>query len=169
MRSTLTVFTSAIEESIKGYASRKLWCGWATIKGGGRPTWRLPHARMLLVPISFFPLLGRLCSGRFYIFTEQNNVILAACFTLRGHGTHTVSIYCGFYFWSEGFALWRKSIFLDLFWSVKLLLWLNNGSYFLRRAFWIWITKRFSLVHECCFSAMLYLSGPSLLVFSAGC
>ena len=39
------------------------------IKGGGRPTRRLPHAKML-VPISFF-LLGRLCSGRFYIFTEQ--------------------------------------------------------------------------------------------------
>ena len=40
-------------------------------KRGGRPTRRLPHAKMLLVPISFFPLLGRLCSGRFYIFTEQ--------------------------------------------------------------------------------------------------
>ena len=39
------------------------------IKGGGRPTRRLPHAKML-VPISFF-LLGRLCSGRFYIFNEQ--------------------------------------------------------------------------------------------------
>ena len=42
---------------------------------------------------SFFPLLGRLCSGRFYIFTEQMWFkrgfyrILAACFTLRGHDT----------------------------------------------------------------------------------
>ena len=42
---------------------------------------------MLLVPISFFSLLGRLCSGRFYIFTQQN-VNLATCFTLRGHGAH---------------------------------------------------------------------------------
>ena len=42
-----------------------------TIKGGGRPTGLLPHAIMLLVPIKFCPLLGRLCSGRFYIFTEQ--------------------------------------------------------------------------------------------------
>ena len=40
------------------------------IKRGGRPTRRLPHAKMLPVPI-FFPLLVRLCSGRFYIFTEQ--------------------------------------------------------------------------------------------------
>ena len=39
----------------------------------------------------FFPLLGRLCSGRFYILTRHfhwANVILAACFTLRGHGVH---------------------------------------------------------------------------------
>ena len=41
------------------------------IKGGGRPTRRLPHAKMLPVSISFFLWLGRLCSGRFYIFTEQ--------------------------------------------------------------------------------------------------
>ena len=54
---------------IKGYATRKIRCGRAAIKGGGRPTRLLPHAKMLLVPISFFPLLGRLCSGRFYIFT----------------------------------------------------------------------------------------------------
>ena len=42
------------------------------IKGGGRPTRLLPHAKMLLIPIKFFfSLLGRLCSGRFYIFTQQ--------------------------------------------------------------------------------------------------
>ena len=40
-------------------------------KRGGRPTRLLPHAKMLPVPISLFCLLGRLCSGRFYIFTEQ--------------------------------------------------------------------------------------------------
>ena len=54
MRSTFIVFVSAIEESIKGYATRKLRCGWAAIKGGGRPTRFLPHAKMLLVPIHFF-------------------------------------------------------------------------------------------------------------------
>ena len=71
MRSTFTVFVSAIEASVKGYATRKLRCGWAAIKGVGRPTRFLPHAKMQLVPIRFFPFLGRLCSGRFYIFTEQ--------------------------------------------------------------------------------------------------
>ena len=40
-------------------------------RGGGRPTRFLPHAKMLLIPIIFFSLLGRLCSGRFYIFTKQ--------------------------------------------------------------------------------------------------
>ena len=41
------------------------------IKGGGRPRRLLVHAKMLFVSISFLPLLGRLCFGRFYIFTEQ--------------------------------------------------------------------------------------------------
>ena len=39
MRSTFTDFTSAVEASIKGYATRKLRCiGWAAVTGGGRPT-----------------------------------------------------------------------------------------------------------------------------------
>ena len=38
----------------------------------GKPTQLLPHAKMLLIPIKFFfSPLGRLCSWRFYIFTEQ--------------------------------------------------------------------------------------------------
>ena len=41
------------------------------IKGVGRPKRLLPHAKILLVAITFFPLLGRLYSERFYIFTEQ--------------------------------------------------------------------------------------------------
>ena len=39
---------------IKGYATRKIRCGRAAIKGGGRPTRLLPHAKMLLIPIKFF-------------------------------------------------------------------------------------------------------------------
>ena len=31
----------------------------------------LPHAKMLLVPIRFFSLAGRLCSGGFYVLTNQ--------------------------------------------------------------------------------------------------
>ena len=57
------------------------------IKDGGRPTRLLPYAKMLLVSITFFLLLGRLCHRRFYIFYWAN-AILAARLTLRGHGTH---------------------------------------------------------------------------------
>ena len=35
-----------------------------------KPTLLLPHAKMLLVPIRFF-LASRLCSGGFYVLTEQ--------------------------------------------------------------------------------------------------
>ena len=42
-----------------------------SLKVGRRPTRLLPHAKILLVSIIFFSLLVRLCSGRFYIFTEQ--------------------------------------------------------------------------------------------------
>ena len=36
---------------------------------------------------TFFSLASRLCSRGFCVLTEQINVILAACFTLRGHDT----------------------------------------------------------------------------------
>ena len=68
------------------YATWKLWCGWAAIKGGDRPTRLLPHTQKLLVPIRFFPLLGRLCSGRFYIFTEQMWFsLLVSCWEVSAH------------------------------------------------------------------------------------
>ena len=71
MRVTFTVFTSAVEASIKGYATRKLRCsGWAAIKVGGRPTFTSCQSAARSNTF-FFPLLGTLCSGRFYIFTEQ--------------------------------------------------------------------------------------------------
>ena len=87
------------------------------IKGGGRPARLLPHAKMLLVPInvSFCWVDYAMESSTFLL----SSVILAACFTLRGHVmAHTV-LMC-FCFWSVGFALWCKSIFFDLFWSIKL-------------------------------------------------
>ena len=43
---------------IKGYATRKIRCGRAAIKGGGRPTRLLPHAKMLLIPIKLFLSAG---------------------------------------------------------------------------------------------------------------
>ena len=54
MRSTFTVLASAVEASIKGYATRKLRCGWAAVKRVGMPSRILPHAKMLLFPIRFF-------------------------------------------------------------------------------------------------------------------
>ena len=56
------------------------------IKGGGRPTRLLLHAKMLLIPINF-----SLCGVDYSLEGSSfsiTNVILAACFTLRGHGTH---------------------------------------------------------------------------------
>ena len=62
---------------------------------------------------------------------------------------------------------WCKSIFFDLFWSVELfVLRLNESCKFLQSAFWIWITKWFSLVRECNIFAQCCITlGPcSLLV-----
>ena len=61
---------SAALRSPTGITPLGIYPVFIAIKRGGRPTRRLPHAKMLPVPI-FSPLLGRLCSGRFYIFTEQ--------------------------------------------------------------------------------------------------
>ena len=61
------------------------------IKGGGRPTRLLPHAKMLLVPINFsFCWVDYALEGSTF---PLSNVILAACFTLRGHGTHIVLLW----------------------------------------------------------------------------
>ena len=58
------------------------------IKGGGRPTRLLPHAKMLLIPIKFFFSLCWID----YALEGSANVILAACFILRGHGTHRFTV-----------------------------------------------------------------------------
>ena len=70
------------EASIKEYARRKIRCGRAAIKGGGRPTRLLPQAKMLLVPISFFS------SDRSIMLRKVLYFYWATCFTLRGHCTH---------------------------------------------------------------------------------
>ena len=90
------------------------------IKGGGRPTRLLLYAKMLLVPISFF-----LCGVDYAL--EGSTFSLSKCdfsgdFSRMFHTERSwhISIYCGYCFWSAGFALWCKRIFFDLFWSVKL-------------------------------------------------
>ena len=62
-------------------------------------------------------MLLRLCSGRFYIFTEQ--MWFKPQVSHWEVMTH-ISIYCSYCFCSAGFALWYKRIFFDLFRSVKL-------------------------------------------------
>ena len=89
-----------------------------SVKRGSVGNTRLkPHAKMLLVPMNFFSLTGKLCSGgkRFH----QANVIFVAYFIQRGRDTHIdlARLHC---FWSAWIALWCKSIFFDLFWNVKL-------------------------------------------------
>ena len=76
-----------------------------------------PQAKMLLVPIGFF---FSIILWRVQCF-DKANVILAICFTLRGHDT-LIDFLWFLNFWSAWFALWCKSIFFDLFRSVKLFL-----------------------------------------------
>ena len=132
-----------------------------TIKGGGRPTRLLPHAKMLLIPIKFFSLLGRLCSGRFYIFTEQM-WFLAICFTLRGHSTHIYLLWLLFLV-SRICPLMQALFLWPLSKLKRFLLRLNKGSNS-QSSFWIWITKQFSLVHECYVFLQLLLSRWAQLV-----
>ena len=73
----------------------------------GRPTRRLPHAKMLLVTIRFF-----LCWVDYAL--EGSTFSLSKCDFSRLFHT-------GFCLWSAGSALWCNSIFFDLFWIRVLL------------------------------------------------
>ena len=64
------------------------------IKGGGRPTLLLPHAKMLLVPRKFFSLslslLGMLCSGSVqvsflsrFILVEYSRILINPCICVK--------------------------------------------------------------------------------------
>ena len=116
----------------------------------------------------FFSLAGRLCSGGFYVLTNQ--MWFCICFTLRGHDT-LIDLLWFLNFWSARFTLWCKSIFFDLFRSVNLFLVAQQerllGPLFLSKVsqIRIWITKRFSSSPWMwCFPVMLYHTGPSSLV-----
>ena len=54
------------------------------------PVRLLPHAKMLLVPMSFF--LSWVDYAWKVLHFHCANVILAACFTLKGHGTHQFTV-----------------------------------------------------------------------------
>ena len=54
-------------------------------KGVGKPH-EFTSSQNAVCSNMFFPLVGRLCSRGFYLRFDWANEILAACFTLRGHG-----------------------------------------------------------------------------------
>ena len=99
---TVSAKRSAALRSPTGITPLGIYPVFIAIKGGGRPTRRLPHAKMLLVPISFF---------LFWVdyAPEGSTFSLSKCdFSRLFHperSWHTVSIYCGFCLWSAGFAL----------------------------------------------------------------
>ena len=93
------------------------------------------------------------------------NVILAACFTLRGHDTHIDLLLLSFLV-GRIYPLIQAHFLWPLSKRKAFLLRLNKVSNFLRSAFWIWITKRFSLVRECnVFLQRCITLGPGLVSF----
>ena len=92
---------SAALRSPTGITPLGIYTVFIATKGGGRPTRRLPHAKMLLVPINFF-----LCWVDYAL--EGSTFSMRKCDFNRLFHTkrswHT-SIYCGFCLWSTGFAL----------------------------------------------------------------
>ena len=82
-------------------------------KGVGKPH-EFTSSQNAVCSNMFFPLVGRLCSRGFYLRFDWANEILAACFTLRGHGGHIDFLWFYFCSWPTGFAFWCKSIFFDL-------------------------------------------------------
>ena len=96
------------------------------IKGIGRYTRLLPHAKILLVPISFF------LYGVDYAL-EGSTFLLSKCdFSLLLHterSWHTYPFTVVFLSGRRIFPL-MKEHFFDLFWSVKLFIAAESGSYF---------------------------------------
>ena len=76
---------------------------------------------------------------------------------------HTYRLTVVIVFWSAGFFPLMQAHFLwPLLTRKAFLLRLNKGSNFLQSAFWIWITKRFSLVRECDVFLQCYITlGPA--------
>ena len=115
------------------------------IKGGGKPTRLLPHAKMLLVPIVFF-----LCWVDYAL--EGSTFSLSKCDlscmfdTERSWHTYrfTVVIVSG----RQDLSSDARAFSFTSFEAQSFLLRLNKGFTFLQSAFWIWITKRFSLVRD---------------------
>ena len=102
------------------------------IKGGGRPARLLSHAKMLLVPINVsFCWVDYALEGSTFLLS---NVILAACFTLRGHVVaHTVLMW--FLFLVGRICPLMQEHFLWPLFKHKAF---YCGLTFLQSALWIW-------------------------------
>ena len=126
-------------------------------RGWYRPTRLLPHAKMLLVSISFSPLLGRLCSRRFYISLSKCD-FSRLFHTERSWRTYrfTVVFVSGRQdLPSDARAFSLTSLKRKAFCSR----WIRVPPNFLQSAFWIWITKQFYLVCECNVFLQSYVRG----------
>ena len=77
----------------------------------------LTSCQKLLVPMGFFPLTGRLC-WRVLRF-DWANVILAACFTLRGHDP-LIHFLWFLFLVGKMICPMMRDHFYDRFWVVKL-------------------------------------------------
>ena len=85
---TTSTKRSAALRSPTGITPLGIYSVFIAIKRGGRPARHLPHAKIRLVPISFFLCWVDYALEGSTFSIHWANVILAACFTLRGHGIH---------------------------------------------------------------------------------
>ena len=93
---TSTKRSAAALRSLTGNTPLGIYPVFIAIKGGGRPSQRLPYGKMLLVPIRFF-----ICWVD-YALEGSTALSLSKCNFSRLFHTE---IYCGFCLWSAGFAL----------------------------------------------------------------
>ena len=83
----------------------------------------LPHAKIPLVPIRFFFWVNYALEGSMFWLSKCDFSRLFH----TGRSWHVIDSLWFLNFWSSWFALWCKSVFFNLFWSVKLFLSLNKA------------------------------------------
>ena len=131
---TSTKRSAAAPRSPTGITPLGIYPVFIAIKGGGRPTRRLPHAKMLLVPISFF-----LCWVDYAL--EGSTFSLSKCDFSRLFHTerswHTYRFTVVFVSGRQDLPSDPRLFSLTSFEAEGFLLRLNKGLTFLQSAFWI--------------------------------